>query len=72
MRETASERGACEEEPLDILRKAGQGTQTWNQRWEEVTEAALSNRKNQVAKSRVVKIDASFKMTGRGCHKFVG
>ena len=70
VRETASEREAYEEELLDILRKVRQATETWNQRREEITQAALSHTKVPVIKSREVKIDASFKMRGRGFHRY--
>ena len=69
MRETASEREACEEESLDILWKVKQATETWNQRREEITQAALSHTKGPVVKSREFKIDASFKMKGKGFHR---
>ena len=49
---------------IDILREVRQATETWNQRREEITQAALSHTKGPVVKSREVKIDASFKMTG--------
>ena len=69
VRETASEREVHEEELLDILRKVMQVTETWNQRREEITQAALSHTKGPVVKSREVKIDASFNMRDRGIHK---
>ena len=47
VRETVSEREACEEESLDILRKVKQATETWNQRRGEITEAVLSHTKDQ-------------------------
>ena len=64
VRETASEREACEEESLDMLGKVRQATGTWNQRREEITQAAPSHKKGPMVKSEKVKIDASFKKTG--------
>ena len=69
MRETASEREACEEKSQDILRKVRQATEIWNQRRKKITQAARSHTKGPVVKSTKVKIDASFKMADRGFHK---
>ena len=69
VRERASEGDAREEESLDILRKARQATESWNQRREEITQAALSHTKGPVVKSREVKINATFKMRSIGCRR---